>query len=501
GTQKHPYTLNVESISLGDFCSQHGGVSFEDMAAVGEWYVNGEPATAETMIYDGAEVVFVTKMNAPDSGENPDVPDPTKGVTVWYNGQEYFVPETEITLYDFVSQHIGDFYQGMWYVNGMIADETTILSGECDLMLEIHGEQEHAHNWQGGYCPECDTYCDHNMGWDDGRCCVICGMPMGVELWEIWIIEDGSEVFYSQYGMPISLDEVLYSWYVRTYDDLSSEFVITVNGQECDGYYTIDSACKVELNRRQEEIPELEYYDVWVGRYYYYGSDDWNEMAWIDNLKTMWDSVPEGRSVYETLAWMGIDFDESDVVYLNDTLVKDLYNTYITERSYLTVLDAEIKVEPIYITVKDQTGDLGSQRYAFAAPVSVQWLLNVIFDGVDREAYDWHCSAIDYESVYINEMIAVSATIDVSYAEREVKVTDLESGKTETYYYEGAPMSVVEFAEEFLGITDFDAYYFYRDSGDSQPMEKDDLCDWRLVVLPKRMVPDKFVVTVEGKTE
>ncbi|MBQ8415655.1 MAG: hypothetical protein IJX13_01950, partial [Clostridia bacterium] len=146
-TQKIPFELYVESITLWDFCNEYsGGVSYEDMVAKGQWYVNGELAHGDTLIYDGYEVRFVTKMDAPGSGEeNPDIPDPTKGVTVWYNGQEYFVPQETITLYEFVNEYLGeDFDQGTWYVNGNVANEKTFLSGECDLRLEMQGI-EHMH--------------------------------------------------------------------------------------------------------------------------------------------------------------------------------------------------------------------------------------------------------------------------------------------------------------------------------------------------------------------
>ena len=138
------------------------GTSFDKVSEQYTWYVNGEPASGETMITNGAHIIGVYSSNGDNGGENggstdnpsidivaPAVPEP-ETVTLIFSQYgmvvtepfSYIYPE-EMTLAMLLQMYLQGSFEEIysqynWYVNGQLATpETVIRNGVTILAQEL----------------------------------------------------------------------------------------------------------------------------------------------------------------------------------------------------------------------------------------------------------------------------------------------------------------------------------------------------------------------------
>ncbi|MBQ9797627.1 MAG: hypothetical protein IJW50_07880 [Clostridia bacterium] len=444
--------------------------SFADSLKQGvSWTVNGKPASAKTPVRDGDVVEYTVRS---DEGGNHESGDQNETMTK-HPDVETVPPED-------------------WTDSGEKPDVDH--PGVDDPNASC------AHEWKEGYCHKCDSVCSHKE-WDDQKCCTVCGMPMGVELISITVIENGEEVFRANQAEAV-IGDLLYSWYGRSFRDLSREFVITLNGEEIlDEAFVITERCKIELTTREGGDVEEEHHSYEVYCVYYDSFiDEEGKLHWINQTKDFYVIIQDEYPHLHDLLYgvLCVDLQGGETIYVNGEKVDRTAGYFFKSnaRNYIAILDADIPFEPFDITVKDETGVFGDKTLHFEAPVFWQEIVSLVFGDVDFKGFEYTFSCVDEEAAYLPQAIAVECVMTISYQKTHVTVIapDEKNELVSTVYSVAGPLPTLEkFVAEQLGIKNLTEYYFCDEAGKEIPL---DCTEYRtFYAFSKKLLSESFAVT------
>ena len=546
--------------------------TYEETVDIGYWTVNGMRADGTSLITAGAVVEF-TPYNNPGQGgndnpgqggtdnpgqggtDNPgqggtDDPgqggtdDPGQGgtddpdtkatiITVvldFGDGKplknEFEFAETDLTL-DYVCHEVtGMSYEetallGEWFVDGIKADGSTPVRDGVAVEFMAYGqgsqpgEGECEHDWNGGYCPKCDTSCSH-MEWDDRGNCTVCGMPLGVGIptvnYEI-TIDDASVGGGEIEGTAVRLEDVLLDFFGTEWYSMADVYAVYVNGEPANMDTTVYGGSWIALVSVNSGVEE--YKEFFLHGTYYPDMPYENEMGEIPfdwymyNCKQFeyyYSGTEGGLSLGMMLdGSMGLgSCEDAYNVFLNGKQVTDIYNIFVTDTAYVVILPKAMVYPEYTVTVQDSV--LGTTtEYKYDLPVYSWQIREELFGDRDLEGlqitvgYDSWDPSINGSGAYI----AVDTTVYVRERTTTVCFEIVEGGGKTEYTVKGVVPSLGEFLKEYAGISDPENYMFVNGDWDvTEELSLDDTCPYYIIAIPAKLIAeDGFDVEYEFTDE
>ncbi len=415
-----------------------------------------------------------------------------------------------------------------WMVNKEPADRYTQLNGMCDLQLIIHTESACEHNWGNadGYCSNCGEPCPEYDAHFDAylfTSCPTCGYSTNggaMQQTIVYVLQNGMEMSYVFTTMPgtyPTIDDVLMQAFGQNLDLMRDKgAVIWHDGIEItDKFYQVTGG-RIEVTTQEIVEPPIDdpmqEYPIYFSRYYYtaMGTDEeGNEILgeWWNNDKSgewwMWGGE---YSLRDILYSVGLDFSDTDAVFVNGERVYDLGSTFtLDDTCYIVCLDERIPFDGLTVTVYNEVN--GEERtYKYEAPMFYAQIRDQIFAGLDMGSLDFNYEAFLNGAVVdvwgLNEYRPL--VLDCRFVLRE-RVTYVSAEVVDAYgdvanrNFEvvGAMPTVADFVNQHIGS--FDAYRVFDIGGGTlrELFAEDQMRECYVVILPKALIKDSITVTYD----
>jgi len=474
-----------------------------------------------------------TETTDPDNGEDlPSEPADTIDiyVTIGADGETMrFEVSRGITLAEFVDVYLKKALRmsyeesclyGTWELDASpveSADEPlTDDFYEISYYSDTQDDTDHEHVWNSLHeCEICGIPCTHDAMKD--FTCPECGFTTGggeavVNVtFEIFVEGETLLQMYPTVRDDLITIRRLFDEIIEesaSWDDINSYYDVTVDGSYVDGDFEMSAAQEywriILTSRDNVDLPEM-FREFSVEGSWYIASEDGRY-----DCKHLYTYVDREMTVAQLLEYLYIDVSDYSTLncYLNNEWIEDIYS-YVPSYDdaidgvcYLVIVPKTVRFSFTF-TVTDKTVDEATEQvYSFTYPIYWGPFSNALLEGKDPEAVRFKFPDGEHGMIY-EEAYCESSSFEIVWQERTVYI-DRVNEKGEVEHLEivvtGAAPTLKDFAREYLGIDDFDAYYFYDPKADFASSQNGAIKHYvELMVIPKSVVADEIKIEYEVK--
>ena len=474
-----------------------------------------EPTTPPEIIDPMPEEYFVIEVLIVDSDGN----------------REYILFEMTkpLKLHQFVDKYLYEYLEigfkeslerGSWQVDGMDVESGSMLLDNKYYSIVYHfdipDDGEHEHEWNEFHeCIICGIPCSHDSMVD--FTCPDCGFTTGggelivTMTFDFYI--DGeyytTEMYTTMRDDVVTLRQLFEEIIAESapWEDLAAYYAFSVDGKDVDGEFKMPATqdyWQISLTVR-EDLPEMppEYQPFYVEAFWYLPSADGTLYP-----KEIFAYVDREMTLAQLLDEMYIDVSDysTQKCYLNNVYISDIYSYTLSDEDavdgtcYLVIVPKKMKLSFSIELVNKLGEETVSQIYSFNHPIMWKpWLADVL-DGIDWNAVDINIVGDSYDMM--GDIICMKdKTVEIIWREESVfidLVTEDGTVLPREIVVVGAKPTLAQFAEEYLGISDFDAYYFFDPNAQFASSEPAEMTHYyELVVIPKSIVPEEIKIEYE----